>query len=385
MAYVYKPTRKRVRPDGSIERYKSPKFYAVWVDARSGRRASCPAYTDEKASIHLAHRKERESARAAEGLEVRPADRLSLFEHLETWRASKLDAGLTSKQARESHGKVTRVAMGCGWKRLPDMSALSAGRWLAQQRAKPPKREGGRQRFGPQTSNHYAAALRSFGRWCVRNSLLAMDPFANLERLPAGIDPRHVRRILGPAEFERLLQAAETGPRYQNSLSGPARAMLYLVAAFTGLRALELSKLTRGSFELNAKPPRLTLPARETKNRRQAHLPVHLELKARLKPFLAGLDVTARVFPGRWVGEQARMLRRDLKAAGIQYETADGVFDFHALRSQYITGLALAGVNPQEVSKLARHSDPRLTQQIYTRFGLGDLSNAVNKLPWAGK
>lgn len=372
MAYIYKPTRKRTLSDGTVEHYKSPKWYAVWKDARDGRRKSCPAYTDEKASIHLAHRKERESAQAAEGLLVPDAERVPLLEHLERWRSNKLDSGMTAKHAGESFVKLRKLFEGCGWTRLPQLSALEASRWLAKQRSRP--------RFSAQTFNHYVATLRGFSRWAVRHGILAADPFVAMDRLPAGLEPKHVRRVLGPKEFAQLLQAAESGPRYQNSLTGPARAMLYTMAAYTGLRARELAMLTREAFAMGSNPPRVTISVGEAKNRRLAELPIHAELKRRLVPFLAQVGA-GPVFPGRWLGEQARMLRRDLKAAGIPYKTPHGVFDFHALRSLYVTNLALAGVSPQEAARLARHSDPRLTLKVYTRLGLSDLAAAVNKLP----
>ena len=66
----------------------------------------------------------------------------------------------------------------------------------------------------------------------------------------------------------------------------------------------------------------------------------------------------------------ARMIRFDLAAAGVEYKV-DGpngpeYADFHALRHSFVTALAAAGVNSAELQKLARHSDPRLTLNIYT-------------------
>jgi integrase len=80
------------------------------------------------------------------------------------------------------------------------------------------------------------------------------------------------------------------------------------------------------------------------------------------------------------------MVQHDLKAADIPYEDEDGrVFDFHALRSQYVTGLDRAGVSLQQAQKLARHSDPRLTANLYTRREMGELADAVNMLPGISK
>ena len=65
----------------------------------------------------------------------------------------------------------------------------------------------------------------------------------------------------------------------------------------------------------------------------------------------------AKLWPGTWADDSATMLRHDLAAAGIPYEdTAGRVFDFHALRHQFISNLAAAGVHPKEAQTLARHS-----------------------------
>src|SRR2546421_12476457 len=76
------------------------------------------------------------------------------------------------------------------------------------------------------------------------------------------------------------------------------------------------------------------------------------------------------------------MLRIDLGAAGIPFADADGkVCDFHALRHSYITLLERSGVSPKLAQELARHSDIRLTMNVYTHTRLHDLAGAVEGLP----
>ncbi len=74
------------------------------------------------------------------------------------------------------------------------------------------------------------------------------------------------------------------------------------------------------------------------------------------------------------------MLRRDLRAAGIDPEAGSQVVDFHALRSTYATNLAWLGVNLQTAQALMRHSDPKLTARTYTKLGTTDLGQAVAEL-----
>jgi hypothetical protein len=48
---------------------------------------------------------------------------------------------------------------------------------------------------------------------------------------------------------------------------------------------------------------------------------------------LAGKAQGLPLWGGNWA---APILRRDLKAAGVPYRTAEGVADFHALRHSFV-------------------------------------------------
>ena len=77
----------------------------------------------------------------------------------------------------------------------------------------------------------------------------------------------------------------------------------------------------------------------------------------------------------------AEMIRVDLEAAGIAYETPSGVVDFHALRGCYISHLVSSGASVKTCQTLARHSTPSLTIGIYAKASLHDISGAVDALP----
>src|SRR5947209_6648558 len=67
----------------------------------------------------------------------------------------------------------------------------------------------------------------------------------------------------------------------------------------------------------------------------------------------------------------AKMIRADLEAASISYHDVAGrVFDFHALRHQFISSLAAAAVHPKIVPPLARHSAITLTIDYYSHVPL---------------
>ncbi len=63
----------------------------------------------------------------------------------------------------------------------------------------------------------------------------------------------------------------------------------------------------------------------------------------------------------------ARMLSEDLERLGIPKQTEAGKLDFHSLRVAYTNLLFKTGADVKTAQDLARHSDPRLTMNIYGR------------------
>jgi len=77
-----------------------------------------------------------------------------------------------------------------------------------------------------------------------------------------------------------------------------------------------------------------------------------------------------------------RIFDRILKAAGIPRIDERGYkLDIHALRHTFISRLERVGVPLVHVQRLAGHSDPKLTAQVYSRLGTEDLRGAIERLP----
>jgi integrase len=260
-------------------------------------------------------------------------------------------------------------------KTIGDLEASRIVKTLAewrQRKAKP---------LAIETSNHYVVAIKSLTRWLWRERKTPDDPLAGLQKMNADTDRRRVRRALTPAELENLLLVTQQSPRtYRGddwNLTGTDRAMLYRVAAFTGLRAQELASLTKASFDLAAMT--WTVHAAVAKNRKSTTLPLSPALAEHLRPWLASLK-RETLFGGSWAKRRraGKILKRDLKRAGIEYRDASGrVVDFHGLRYTFITTLAKAGVHPAKAQRLARHSTITLTMDVYTALDLDDLREAV--------
>ncbi len=234
--------------------------------------------------------------------------------------------------------------------------------------------------FGISTTNHYLVAIKSFTRWLVRKKkCLAADPLAGLTKMNAEPDIRIVRRALSAEEFMQFIEATRRGKTLRG-LSGADRAVLYQFAARSGLRASEIGSLTPSSF--NWDHPSVTVKAAYSKRRRRDEQPLPRETAELMETFVESKPKNKPIWPSGWVQDAAELVREDLAGSGIPYIDEEGrVYDFHALRHQYITALVEAGIHPKEAQELARHSTIDLTMNHYTHLRRVHLHNAVDKLP----
>ena len=60
------------------------------------------------------------------------------------------------------------------------------------------------------------------------------------------------------------------------------------------------------------------------------------------------------------------------------------ILDVHCLRHTFATLLSKSGVVPRMAQELMRHSDIRLTMNVYTHLKLIDTAGAVESLPSIG-
>lgn len=215
------------------------------------------------------------------------------------------------------------------------------------------------------------------------------NPLAVLSAVNVRQDRCHDRRALSADEFALLVEAARTG-RAVEGVPGEERAILYLLAAWTGLRRKELASLTCKSLALDGEQPTVTISAAYSKNGRADILPLHPNVAEQLRlwlsrrPELGADDPLFRLrSPGGGFRRTSKMMKRDLESARkqwikagkttgekvrregtdfLQYCNNDGLFaDFHANRHTFISNLAKAGVHPKLAQTLARHSTARST------------------------
>jgi integrase len=137
-------------------------------------------------------------------------------------------------------------------------------------------------------SNGYFRAIRTFCRWMLRSRRAGQDPLVGMSCIKVTDANRtRKRRPLTDEEAKALIEATRESPESFMGLSGPDRAMLYLVAVNTGLRASELASLKPESFELGGERSLVRCQAGYTKNGQEAELPMRRDVAAMVRAWLA--------------------------------------------------------------------------------------------------
>jgi integrase len=383
---------------------KDRKCYEVqWTDA-AGKKHKRNGSADKAVARRLKARIEREEFERRAGLRDAEQEGYAahasrpLAAHLADWRAAMLAAGTTVKHvdlALGRAGRVVALVMGAALGEIepprtarrderPKFGAALAG-YVARARLADLTEERARKALAAlkaegrslQTCNHHRASIRAFAKWCHDTRRAREHTLRTLRGYNAKEDRRHDRRTISVEELTRLIAVAGRGPAVQG-VSGATRALVYRLAAATGMRYSEIGSITAASFDWSA--PSVTIRACYTKNGDPATLSLPRDLVDDLRAYVAAVPAGEPAFrlpPEKGV----RLLRPDLEAAGIPYVDASGlVFDFHSLRAQLATMADAAGVSPRVVQKMMRHSTLELTGR-YTKPRAVDIEAAVSRLP----
>lgn len=403
MANIFKPTFTKTDPQtGEKVKKKAKKWYGRYRDAE-GTEQRIPLSENKTVAQQMLAEIVKRVIHAKGGI-LHPAEaemKRPIAAQLADFEASLKSRNNTKRYIVEYVFKISRCIRDCRWKNAAQIKATDVEKFLYDLREV--------HGCSIQTSNHYLRAIKGFCRWLYVNKRHIEHPLLTITSLNARIDRRHDRRALTPDEFARMLDAAECGPPVQG-LTGTDRAMLYMVAGWTGFRKGELGSLTPNSFQFDGPNPCVVIEAAYSKHRRQDVQYLHSDLTARLKKWLTvkNPEPDEILFPisqasGAVERRTTKMIQFDLEAARtfwiaeskteeeeqrrneslfLCYCDANGRYaDFHALRHTFITNLGRAGVSPKTAQSLARHSDIKLTLDIYTHIDQDEQIAAINSLP----
>ncbi len=354
---VFKPKRRKNGKLTSARMYRGR--YRLSDDARL---TDIPLRTSDKQVAlqrlqKIVQEKQQERAGIIPSREQVETAQRPLIESIEAFIQTRVSNGCDEKYVKELKRKLVKIAADCVWSAAKDITADSFEKWR------------GRQTLAAKTKNEYFHALTVFLKWLERREMIALNPV------------RHVQMVVDTGKDKRERRAFTLDELRRLVMVGGPRAVVYVTAAFTGIRRGELMQLEWRDFNLEAAEPFVNVRASVSKNHKQAALPLTRAVVAALRQ-----HQTPDAKPGDLVfaGIIPRMdrFRKDLDAAGIRYVDAKGEYaDFHSLRKTFATMLILAGVSHRVVMELMRHSDPRLTTKTYTDAGQLPVGEAIGSLP----
>ena len=391
MASVFKPAYTRKIPDGAKRCQMRAKSAVRYTDKRGkvhtrlmskdGKRMICEqrcwwmkyrlpdgtlrrtkGYTDKTATEHEAVRRERKAAQRSAGvISVDERHLLSpVSEHIDAYLSDLERTGRTDEYRYILQRRMNKMASECEWYTLSSVQPSTMTRFLGKLK---------KQDAAPKTINEYLNAARAFLSWCVTQGRLEANPLENIARADQTVKKRK-RRALTVEEAQGLL-----------SVSGPRR-IVYLVAINTGLRRSELADLQWDDIKLSPtlKASYISLRAESTKSHRADTIPLRADVSEELrnmKPKDAGQE--DRVFDKI---PSMKVFKKDLERAGIDFLDKMGRrIDFHCLRKTFGTLLSKSGVAPRTAMQLMRHTDMRLTMNVYTDPTLLNTVGAIESLP----
>jgi len=286
---------------------------------------------------------ERESAGIVPPSKQRDTARADLETVLREYLAD-LSAQNCSAQYVEKTGLFIRgIAKAQGWKSIREITPDGFTAWrskLADKRA-------------AKTLNLYLGAMLSFLNWLVNSDRLPENPLRRVPKVK-DFEQKRPRRACTDEEATRLLAVAP-----------PERRLIYLLALHSGLRRDEMATLEWRDVFLDEAAPCIRLRASKSKNRKGDTVWLHPELVEELRANRSGgvkpSALVVRMFP------RLRAFKKDLAAAGIAFEDEFGRrFDLHAARKTFNTRMATNGVPTRAAMHAMRHSEERLTTQVYT-------------------
>jgi len=400
-----KAVKALILSSGKCRRTVPGKWIGCYRD-HYGKKCKTQTFGDRSHALQTAIQLEKNAKAVKEGRELpdRPKGKLLLIDVVPDYLSQLQREGTGPKRIADAKYTLERVIRE---HRLTTIGLVDAEKLAGQlEKDRLAGRGEGHPPYSIRTRNYWTVTLRAFGAWMENTDRADRNPFRRLPTANAEEDRRRVRVPMQVEHLPYLIDAARTSAKTIQHLTGPDRAALYLLGAFTGLRAGALLRLTPESFTWHAGEPVAVYSSARLQKNREAHgVPLVQHIRAELAAWLMTRPPGQPLFPVSPHRRTAEMLHRDLataravwiaegktKAERATREASDvlkptnaagEVFDFHTLRIQTGSMLAAAGVPLVITQKILDHSDPKLTANIYSRFG-GELAAEMAKLPSLG-
>jgi len=371
--------------------------------------------TDKGVARERLRELQKKTEQAAYGL-IDPIEGIPLLDYLD-----RFDRHLAQQERGESYRlqtfrEIAKVALHCSGQPVPKRIEKKHVEGIRAQLARmkldavsPDKVDGFLATLpngmAARTRNGFRTSLVNFFSFLVSKKKLPFNPMLSVTRQEGA--KKRQRRALPPDQFQKLLDAAKLRPLANTMLVtrgerkgqrvavvspevqaerervGRMRSLVYLTAAMTGLRRGELRALRLKHLHLGDGVRAVQLPGAFTKNGKDANIPLTSELADALTAWVGGRGAEELVFDIPRHDELLKALKKDLAFAGIPYrDDLERVFDFHSLRKCLGSYLRQAKVDPAVSRLFMRHSDIRLTMEVYDDDRLHDLhAEATVKLP----
>ena len=341
-----------------IYRRKGSKKWQIDYSDQHGRRVRETAYTDKAASEKLLRDRVRAVERCLAGLppeDDRTGQSVAVKEMAQAFLDFQKADGVSPKWIQTCRFRLMKLVRESDWRVMEDITTASAEaaiRCVGQ---------------SPSTLRQYQQLLKTWLGWCTKAGHLAQNPVENLPLISKGI--RETRRALTEAELSCLLHHAPA-----------SRSLKYRFLVFTGLRRTEAKLATWDWLDLEAEQPFLTIPAIASKSKKADTIPLHESLIGPLRTLKADNKAQQRdrIFDSI---PEVETYRRDCVSAGVDAVDASGrPLTLHGLRTTFATMLCRSGVPAAVARVLLRHSDVRLTLEIYTDLVPKDAAEGIAKL-----
>lgn len=297
-----------------------------------------------------------------------------IADHVKEFMASLESAGRSKVHRDRTKKRIDAIADHAGWHTASDITAESVERYAAYLRE---------QKRSNQTVAHYLQAAKQLTRWMYRTDRLRADPLKTISKPNPKTDRRWTRRMLLPAEWPWLRDAAGQ------------RAVIYQLAIETGLRSSEVRSL-RPSQIHQGKHPYVTVKSGDTKDAKAARQYITVDLAGKLKRHKPRSKDQLFELPPDY--DMADMVRGDLARARATWEKTQAKktvkesdfllpgndagewFDFHSLRHTCGAWLAIQGVHPKTIQTVMRHKSITLTMDTYGHLFPGAEPEAISKI-----